>query len=217
MNLRSLSYVILTSLLISNPVIGQRKPVHALHWDFHHSQELTGENSIQKAHDLTPTDRAALITFLEAAMRPLMGNSEDEIQSASELRHVAEETRLRLVDLNGDGKPEIILQAMGLKAGCGATGNCSIWVLERTATGYSQLVQGSTFKVQTFTVQGEQTNGYKDLVLGMHGSASEQTLFLLRYKDGKYYRSGCYDANWEIVSEDSIQQLKAPKITPCGH
>jgi hypothetical protein len=44
---------------------------------------------------------------------------------------VAGETRVKYVDLDGDGKPEVIAQAGGEKSGCSPTGNCPLWVLRR--------------------------------------------------------------------------------------
>jgi hypothetical protein len=70
--------------------------------------------------------------------------------------------------------------------------------------------------VQDFTIQPTQTNGYFDLVLGMHGSATEQSLFLYQFRDGRYRRTGCYDANWTYLGKDGeYHHLKQPRITAC--
>jgi hypothetical protein len=50
----------------------------------------------------------------------------------------------------------------------------------------------------------------------MHGSATEQGLFVYRFANGRYRRSACYDANWQRLVGDEWQDLKEPMITPCG-
>ena len=85
----------------------------------------------------------------------------------------AADTRVRVVDLNGDGVPEVISQASGDI--CSPTGNCPFWVFQKAGTQYRLILEKGA--VQDFTIQPTQTSGYFDLVLGMHGSATEQGCF----------------------------------------
>lgn len=130
----------------------------------------------------------------------------------SNAKSKAADTRVRLVDLNGDGVPEVISQASGDI--CSPTGNCPFWVFQKTGAKYRLILE--KWAVQDFTVQPTQTNGYFDLVLGMHGSATEQGLFLYQFRDGRYRKAGCYDANWTYLGKDGeYHDLKQPRITPC--
>lgn len=122
-------------------------------------------------------------------------------------------TRVKLVDLNGDGIPEIIAQ--GIAKVCSPTGNCPVWVFQRVASGYKVILERGA--VQSFTVQPTRSNGYFDIVLGMHGSATEQALYLYRFGQRRYRKTACYDANWSYLDENGkVHELKEPRITPCN-
>jgi len=124
-----------------------------------------------------------------------------------------------LVDLNGDGKPEVIAQAFGIKAGCGATGNCPIWIFMKAANGYQLLLDTRDKEgiggVELITVEDSRTNGFNDLVLASDDSASEKTLEVFRYRNGLYRESACYDANWQSLAGE-MHYLKQPVITMCS-
>lgn len=76
-------------------------------------------------------------------------------------------------------------------------------ILHRTAT-------------QSFTIQPTITNGFHDLVLGQHGSATDQGLTLYRFDGSKYRRIACYDANWDYLATPDGQYHtgKEPRLTP---
>jgi len=97
---------------------------------------------------------------------------------------------------------------------CSPTGNCPFWVFRKMKAAYRLLLEKEA--IQTFTIQRTQTNGYLDLVLGMHGSATEQGLFVNQFRDGRYRRTACYDASWTYLGNDGENHdLKVPRITPC--
>jgi len=100
------------------------------------------------------------------------------IDSEQQLKDAILDTRVELVDLNGDGIPEVIAQGTS-KEGCSPTGNCPFWVLQKSGRDYRLLV--SLDAIQTFQIQRSRSNGFRDIVVGMHGSATESTLRLLRY------------------------------------
>ena len=125
---------------------------------------------------------------------------------------MAAATRVKLVDLNGDGTPEIIAQGIGDV--CSPTGNCPFWVFQKVASGYKVVLEKGA--VQSFTVQPTRSNGYFDLVLGMHGSATEQGLYLYQFGQGRYRSIACYYANWSYLDDNGrVRELKEPRITPC--
>jgi hypothetical protein len=122
------------------------------------------------------------------------------------------ETRVTLVDLNGDGISEIIAQGSDEEP-CTLTGNCALWVFMRSGNGYKLILERGA--IQTFGICSSRTNGFKDLVLGQHGSAFEQTLYIHRFANGRYDKKSCYDERFERLMGDEVQQLEEPDITPC--
>ena len=174
--------------------VGQR-----FQWNWRSTQ--TAINAVAKDHEISAAERESLLDALT-------GQFEDDAQA----RERATETRIKVADLNGDGIPEVIAQAAGDI--CSPTGNCPFWVFKKTASGYMLILKRGA--IQNFTIQPTRTSGYSDLVLGMHGSATEQGLFLYQFRQGKYRLTACYDANWTYMDKnDRIHDLKDPRITPC--
>lgn len=179
------------------------KVSQGFHWDWRDWQELIAAQSLRNAKMSEP-DRAAIAKAIEAQIRPDM--SDLEIESEKQLAEAVLDTRVKMIDLNHDGTPEVVAQGM---AGCSPTGNCSFWVFQKTTHGYKLLLNGFG---QTFTVQKASTNGFRDIVVAMQDSASDSGLTLFRYK-GMYHQVACYDANWAPLENGVIHQLKEPRVT----
>ncbi len=185
------------------------KPLNgAFHWNSKDLQVLGGEDSIQASKALGPAERQALLKAIVGQLKTY-----DVKHTEKEWLATAENTRIRLVDLNGDGVSNVIAQGSG-GLSCSPTGNCDFWVFSRVGETYKVILERGA--IENFTVQPTLTNGFHDLVLGMHGSATEQELFVYRFTNGRYRRVACYDANWERLVGDKLQHLKEPAITPCG-
>jgi hypothetical protein len=176
------------------------------HWDWKESQELKADRSLRNAN-LGEQDRKAVARATADEIRPMMADV--DIKSEAELKKKALDTRIALIDLNGDGIPEVVAQAM---VGCGATGNCPFWVFRKTKRGYDMVLEG---EAQTFTVQASSTNGFRDIVLSTHGSYSSGGLTDYHYRDGVYKDVGCYGYEWTVLEGETIRELKEPRITPC--
>jgi hypothetical protein len=84
--------------------------------------------TIRRFTELSPAEKASLTEAIAAQIRPFKADL--EIGSERELHTIASNTRIKLIDLNGDGIAEVLAQANGIKAGCGATGNCPFWIQE---------------------------------------------------------------------------------------
>jgi hypothetical protein len=159
----------------------QSSAVHAgpFHWNPDDSQELGGEDRISQMKSLNSMERErildAIIQELKLNMREVATHTEQKWSA------IAADTRIKLVDLNADGIPEVIAQASGDEL-CSPTGNCSFWVFMRSGSRYKLILDAHAR--QTFTIQKSRTNGFLDLVLGMHGSATEQGLFVYRFANG---------------------------------
>jgi hypothetical protein len=179
------------------------------HWNWKGSQELYAEQSLRKAK-LAYEQRTAIASAIADLLRPMM--SDLEIKSEGELQRAALDTRVKTIDLNGDGVPEVVAQGM---VDCSPTGNCPFWIFRKTLRGYKLLIESYG---QTFTIQSTSTNGFRDIVVSMHGSATESGLTDFRYKGGSYHDVGCYGASWTVLEADTVRELKEPLITPnpCG-
>jgi hypothetical protein len=142
------------------------------------------------------------------------GVVEDGFVSEEQLPQVAAETRIKYIDLNRDGKPEVVAQAGGEASGCSPTGNCPFWILHSHGESYEILLDG---EAQAFTVQRTRTKGYLDIALSRHGSAFESEGRTYTF-DGEFYREGsCFNVEWSAVGgDDEMHQLKRPRISPCG-
>jgi hypothetical protein len=56
---------------------------------------------------------------------------------------------------------------------------------------------------------------FYDLVLGQHGSATEQGLALYNFDGRKYQRTACYDASWSFLGNNGeYHTRKEPYLTP---
>lgn len=179
------------------------------HWDWRDSQELVAVAQSLRNAKMSEPDRVAIAKAIEAQTRPDM--SDLEIKSEKQLAEAALDTRIKMIDLNHDGTPEVVAQGM---AGCSPTGNCSFWVFEKTPRGYKLLLNGFG---QTFTVEKASTNGFRDIVVSTHDSAFDSMITVYRYKGGSYHDVACYDAAFFVRErDDSMRELKDPRLTPCG-
>lgn len=176
-------------------------------WDAAHGTELSWRDSVGSSKILSDSDRAALIRAIEGKLRPSAGDL--GVSTEKEFAHMASATRIKVVDLNGDGIPEVIAQSMGTDT-CGAVGNCALWVFKKTASGYSSILDSGS---QSFVVEATRSNGYSDLTLALHDSATRKQLYLFRFRSGRYRETACFDANWSPEINGPV--LKHPVITRC--
>ncbi len=102
--------------------------------------------------------------------------------------------------------PGLIVQ--GSACMCGATGNCSFWLISEQA---HPKVLIHAIGIQTFALQKSPAADRFDIVLGQHSSATESILQQFRFDGTAYKRVGCADANW--AGPDG-NVLHPPRITP---
>ncbi|HYL82857.1 MAG TPA: hypothetical protein VE263_01380 [Candidatus Angelobacter sp.] len=176
------------------------------HWNWKDWQELSADQSLRKVK-LTFRQKKAIASAITEQIRPMMADL--EIRSEAQLQKAALDTRVKMIDLNGDGVPEVVAQAM---VNCGATGNCPFWVFRKVGRSYELILDGGA---QTFTIQKSGAR-FADIVLSSHGSASSGGLAHYRYHDGVYERVGCYEYDWTSWEGDEVRELKEPRITPCS-
>ena len=181
-------------------------------WDWQRQEELSWRVSISRRRNLQPSERKRLVAVITDQLRHVA--SDLGMSSEGQLTQVAAETRVKYIDLNGDGKPEVIAQAGGEVSGCSPTGNCPFWILHRRGTSYEILLEG---EAQTFTIQRTRTKGYSDVVLSRHGSAFESEARTYIF-DGEFYRERtCDEVQWSSFDSDGKEhRLTKPRSTPCG-
>jgi hypothetical protein len=209
---------LIAAFLVVGSVFGGQQP-HAInkqrpsafHWDTDYIEELDFKDAISLSKRLTVTEKGTLIRII--ANRLARYNREGMPGPKQNWRQLAEETRIKLVDLNGDGQLDVIAQAVGDDSGCSPTGNCPVWVFLKSGPTYKLILDRNA--IQTFTIQPTRTNGFLDLVLGMHGSATEEEGFLYQFRNGRYTKIACNDVNWERLVNGELVDLKKPDITPC--
>lgn len=178
------------------------------HWDWHAQQEMGANDSLRKVK-IPAADRKAISAAIAAQLRSMMKDL--EIESEVGLEKTVLDTSVKLIDLNGDGVREVIAQGT---VNCSAVGNCPIWVIRKKAKGYQVLLEDDG---QTFTIQQTSTGGYRDIVIAIHGSATQAGLTDCRFRDGRYQETGCYGAAWAVLEGDKVRDLKEPQIRafPC--
>jgi hypothetical protein len=66
-----------------------------------------------------------------------------------------------------------------------------------------------SFSADSFTIEPVTSFGYHDLLLADHDSASEKSLYLYRFRKGRYRLTACYNyRSWSLV-----HRLSHPLIT----
>jgi hypothetical protein len=195
-----------------------QNPAKRFHWDWRKVEKDNWE-SIAQSKTLSAKERAGLIEAVASQLRSSM--SDLGIESEEQLREAAAKTRIKAVDLGDNGVREFLAQGSGVGPTpprlCSPTGNCDVWVFRQNADRYTVILH--RIATQNFTIQPTISNGFHDLVLGQHGSATEQGLTLYRFDGSKYRRISCYDANWSFLGKDGeYHTRKYPRITPviCG-
>jgi hypothetical protein len=116
-------------------------------------------------------------------------------------------TRIQQIDLNDDGTPEILAQSADSE-NCGVSGNCSIWILLKSAKGYKVLLKSIA---QNFRIREVKTGGFQDVELGRHDSAYRTEWRGYKYDGSHYIRVKC----WANVTGDGEHDFRKPKVEPC--
>lgn len=178
------------------------------HWDQQQSQSAFSASSLRDTK-IGASERAALAKAIEAQIGPV--NPRDpKMASNAQVKQAVLNANIEMIRLGQDGKEplQVVAQVQHL---CSPTGNCQLWFFRRTPHGYRLLLDAIG---QGFTVQKTAANGFWDLVVNMHSSATDQWLKVYRYARGRYWRVACYDADWAPLENGVIHQLDEPRITP---
>jgi hypothetical protein len=187
------------SLILAGSILGQQQklppegPEH-FRWSEEKARELDTRHTIKSAADLNAYQKTKLT---DAVVRQLKAHpSLNEFFAGmpeNKLHDLAADTRVELIDLNGDGTPEVIAQANGLGL-CGGTGNCIFWIFQMRPTGIILLLDTlqSEAGFQVITIRPWSTDGFRDIVLGSYGSDTTRNIVWYRYSMGRYRSWKCY-------------------------
>ena len=134
-------------------------PSH-FHWSPRRAVVLRDDINPANFRELTPLERDALIQGMESELRPRMRRY--GLDSKEQRRKVARETHVKLIDLDADWVPEVILQADDIQAGCGAA-NCPLWILKSqravTRSGWKRVARMASVASNELTlIRSAQTN-----------------------------------------------------------
>jgi hypothetical protein len=88
------------------------------------------------------------------------------------------------VDLNGDGRPEVIVYLFGTYT-CG-TGGCDTLIFRQTGEGY-ELVADISLTRNPIIVSEHKTNGWNDLIIMVAGGGIQPGYYAVLPFDGKTY------------------------------
>jgi hypothetical protein len=200
MNQRYLVALMSLALFSITVAVGQDGPTQRFRWSERLVHELSYRNTIATTKDLTGKERASVLAFvLDRFQHPINTHDVEMFADipADQMRKLAADTRIELVDLDGDGKNEVIAQGNGLGP-CGGTGNCIVLILRITSSGIDRLLDSRSGEhgggFEKIRVMDTTTNGFHDVVLASHVSSSERTLEVFRFVGGKYSQSDCYSA-----------------------
>jgi hypothetical protein len=109
------------------------------------------------------------------------------------------------VDLNNDGKKEIIIRGIEGSWMCGGTGNCGEWIFEKIGKDYRQLLNASALSLN---VKKEKTRNYNDIFTKYHMSAGETYETTYKFNGNKYVESNCNYVTYSSEDKKSVMTCK---------
>jgi hypothetical protein len=102
----------------------------------------------------------------------------------------AGDLRYKRVELANAGLNGLFVRSAA-KADCGATGNCSTWLLRKSRTKYHLVLNGVSADAVGF--QSQMTNGFKNVVASANMSVDTSAVQVFAYDGHKYVRQGCFE------------------------
>ena len=125
------------------------------------------------------------------------------VNSTMKVYDCAQMFEAKYIDLNNDGIKEIKIRG---KFGnfCGATGNCSEWVFGRTGkSGKYKLLLDSGGEY--FHIKKRLTNGYHDIYITTHDSASSSYHMIYKFSGKRYKESKCWFEEYSVNGERQVR------------
>jgi len=118
------------------------------------------------------------------------------------------ELRAETIDLNADGRPELIV-----RGDCAVVGNCSTYIFRRIGRRYEQLLNDEAQIVRTGKLGIQK---YREIVFQVHDSAYESHVSTYKFDGKEYHLKGCIDRKYSYIDKrDRWHLRKRPQITKC--
>lgn len=127
-----------------------------------------------------------------------------------QIDRVVSNARVRIVHLNRDENPQVVVQAGDLAGGCSPTGNCPIWVFKKKSYTFEAILESQG---QAFQILRSSGGEYLDFVVVTHGSAFEKELWFYQYAEGKYKQTSCFTARFQ--QQEFRTNMKKITVTKC--
>ena len=175
------------------------------------AKSVSPQETIGTSKELSQAERAGLVKALVSELR---GPKSRPAQTTElELKDEATQSRVQVITLGvHQGEKFFVVEGSG-EQDCSPTGNCGIWIFRHGPQGYSAILYGIG---QMVLILPTSTNGFKDVVLRMHGSAFSGTLKVYKFKSVSYRRSACYEENFRVPGPDGeYHDVDEGQIAPC--
>ena len=167
-----------------------------------------GQQNKRKEVNLS-TLPAAKQSAINAAVR--RWNAEFKSNATDENQPLTGDTSVETVHLGPSQEADLVVTDPSY---CSPTGNCAILILRPVKNQYRVVLDGIG---QSHTVRRTRTNGFGDIELAMHGSATMSTIKVYKFNSSRYLRSSCLNEEFSVIDADgNVQELEKPRITPCG-
>jgi hypothetical protein len=125
-----------------------------------------------------------------------------------QLANDSEVWRVEKIDLNNDGRRELIVQT-----GCSVVGNCSTSIFRKTKNRYELLLND---EAQVVTTGGKGAYGYLDVVFKVHDSAYRSTISTYKFDGQQYHLEGCLYREYSFIDRNgNLRIRKLPRISKC--
>ncbi|HQZ16346.1 MAG TPA: hypothetical protein PLD86_05650 [Vicinamibacteria bacterium] len=116
------------------------------------------------------------------------------------------------VDLDGDGKRELLVQSSRNEPLC-PTPNCPAWVYRVEGESYVRLLSDVAGYIDGVTVLATRTKGLLDIRIQQHSSAAERDVVVYRF-DGQAYRPSDCTTDTYDVTDRGVEKVKTV-ARPC--
>lgn len=129
----------------------------------------------------------------------------ERVSYQPEVYNCAEMFEAQWIDFNGDGAKEIKIRGKYSNF-CGATGNCSEWIYAKNKKSGKYRMILSTGG-EYFHIWKAKTNGYQDIYVKTHDSASSSYNMIYKF-DGKVYKERkCWFEDFWMINESESEQI----------
>lgn len=150
-----------------------------------------------------PSERSVVVALLKPYLGPLVQG-----ESTEELNRLMRSFRAQRLTLGGS--PALVVQPSGNEF-CGATGNCSFWVVDLRR----RRVVLNAVGIRSFAVSPSRGAGMPEILTSSHASAYEQEEIRWQFQGSSYQRESCATVD---TANDDGQPYPTPRITlhPCS-